>query len=59
VDVLDDLATAVWHGMKWCDQMTLMEAIEAHGQAVKEAADMIALAIRGLADSIRESVENT
>jgi hypothetical protein len=59
VEVLDDLVKPVRHGMKWCGQFTPMEAIEAHGKAVKEAADMIALAIRDLADSIRESVENT
>ncbi len=58
VDVLDDLARAAWHGMKWCDQLTPMEAIENHGASVKDAADTIASAISDLAAAIREHHQN-
>jgi hypothetical protein len=59
VDVAERLAEAAWRVAKWLDPSTPMAAIETHGQAVKEAADMITLAIRDLADSIRESAKNT
>jgi hypothetical protein len=55
VDVLDDLTWAVWHGMNWrSDPTTRPNAIEGHGEAIKVAAETIALAIGDLASAIRE-----
>ena len=55
VDVFDRIGDALWRTAKWYDQMTPMEAIENHGEAIKEAAGTIASAISDLAAAIRES----
>jgi hypothetical protein len=54
VDVFDRIGDALWRTAKWFDQLTPMEAIENHGEAVKEAAETIASAIHDLAAAIRE-----
>ncbi len=54
VDVFDRIGDAAWRVAKWWDQMTPMEAIESHGEAVKEAAETMASAIHDLANAIRE-----
>lgn len=54
VDVFDRIGDAVWRVAKWWDQLTPMEAIESHGEAVKEAAETVASAIHDLADAIRK-----
>ncbi len=55
VDTLDDLARAVWFGVSFrSDPRTRPNAMEAHGEAIKEAATTIASAIHDLASAIRE-----
>jgi hypothetical protein len=55
VDAVDDLSRAVWYGLEWrTDPARRPNAIEGHGEALKQAGESIASAIRDLADAIRE-----
>ena len=57
VDAIDSVSQAIRYGLKQlgnADAATPMGALEAHGFAIKEAGEQIALAIRDLADAVRE-----
>lgn len=60
VDVLDEISRGLWHGLSWrTDPATKPNAIEGHGEAIKEAAGMIACAISDLAQAIRDKDRET
>jgi hypothetical protein len=57
IDAIDNVAQAISSGLKYlgnADAATPMGAIEAHGAAMKEAAETIASAISDLAEAVRE-----
>jgi hypothetical protein len=58
VDVGDNIAAALWK-LARTDVQTPLGTIEAHGEAIKEAATIIADALQELADALRQLRKET